>query len=270
MPKTKIEIIYADNNIIVVNKPTGISVTADRSGSAQLSDILAEQLGSETAGKLRLVYRLDKHTSGVLLLALNVETQSKYASYFAKQLIKKTYLAIVTGYIGVGRGKIRTAITAEGKTLGKMRVGGRKGKDAITEWQMLADFGLAGLLAVQPITDRTHQIRVHLPHAGMPLAIDPVYGSGKGLYLSNFKGNFRLGKSQKERPLIERLTLHAYQIEFQERQPDIPDYFVAGLDKKFKATIKMLTKHNPEGREAFGDDEDFNRIINAQRISVLK
>ncbi len=266
MPKTKIEIIYSDDNIIVINKPTGTSVTADRSGRAQLSDLLARQLGSETADKLRLVHRLDKHTSGVMLLALNIEAQSKFSSYFAKRLVKKTYLAIVTGHAGRPQGSIKTGITPDGKKLGKMRVGGRKGKEAITNWRLLADFGTVALLAVQPVTGRTHQIRVHLPHAGMPLVIDPLYGSDRPLCLSDFKADFRLGKKRTENPLIERLTLHAYQIEFQRAQPGLPDYFIAGLDKKFKAAVKMLAKHNPNRFDAFTNREDYDKIINAQRI----
>ena len=97
MSKIEAEIIYVDDEIIVVNKPAGVSVTKDRGGTFQLLDIFAEQLGAETAGKLRLVHRLDKHTSGVMMLAFTREAQSRLSSYVAKGLMKKTYLAIVTG-----------------------------------------------------------------------------------------------------------------------------------------------------------------------------
>ena len=69
MSKTKIEMIYADDDIIVINKPTGVSVTKDRSGAAELLDILNDQLGQQVSSQLRLVHRLDKHTSGVMILA---------------------------------------------------------------------------------------------------------------------------------------------------------------------------------------------------------
>ncbi|GAH58829.1 unnamed protein product [marine sediment metagenome] len=87
MQKTKIEMIYADDDALVINKPSGVSVTKDRTGAPQLVDILAEQLGPQTSSELRLVHRLDKDTSGVMILAKNKETQSKFSSYFEKKLI---------------------------------------------------------------------------------------------------------------------------------------------------------------------------------------
>ncbi len=76
MSKTKIEVIYQDDDILVVNKPAGVSVTKDRSGAAELADILAGQLGAQISSGLRLVHRLDKDTSGIMILARNKEAQS--------------------------------------------------------------------------------------------------------------------------------------------------------------------------------------------------
>jgi 23S rRNA pseudouridine955/2504/2580 synthase/23S rRNA pseudouridine1911/1915/1917 synthase len=110
----------------------------------------------------------------------------------------------------------------------------------------------------------------------MPLAIDPMYGSSSGLLLSDFKADYKLGKFQTEKPLIDRLTLHAYQIELPpiRSQNDVasdngasqPNCFVAGLDKKFKAAIKMLTKYNPKGPMAFLNQDDFEKILTGQRL----
>lgn len=266
MPKMKIEIIYADTDILVVNKPSGVSVTKDRSGKATLSDILTDQLGPETAGSLRLIHRLDKDTSGVMILAKNKAAQSRFSSLFAKRQIKKTYLAIVTGLLSRQRGRINASIVRDDKKPNLMRLSRRKGKKATTQWRVLADFDGTALLAVNPLTSRTHQIRVHLPSIGLPLTIDPLYGRNPNLKLSDFKPSYQLGKKKTEKPLIERLTLHAYQIEFANPNPNQPDYFLAGLDKKFKATIKMLTKHNPNGTEAFLDIKDFDKIINGERL----
>ena len=138
MSKTKIEIIYqpcpgaqrSDDNIIVINKPTGVSVTKDRSGAAELADILAEQLGPQTAGQLRLVHRLDKDTSGVMILAKNKETQSRFSSYFEKKLIKKTYLAIVDGIVADRQGTINTPLVRNRKNPALMCVARKKGKEA--------------------------------------------------------------------------------------------------------------------------------------------
>jgi RluA family pseudouridine synthase len=280
MQKSRIEIIYQDDDALVINKPTGVSVTKDRTGAPQLVDILSEQLGPQIAGELRLVHRLDKDTSGVMILAKNKETQSKFSSYFEKKLIKKTYLAIVTGPLPGWQGTINAPLAQSWKKPGLMCVTRKKGKEAITNWKLLADFGTVALLAVEPLTGRTHQIRVHLPNIGLPLAIDPLYGTSRPLFLSDFKPNYRLGKGQIEKPLIDRLTLHAYQIEFLKPSSVIPakagihlntkasrpDYFIARLDKKFAAAIKMLTKHNPNGLDAFTNPDDFSKIINVQRL----
>ena len=274
MRKPRIEIIYQacprtqrrDDDIIVINKPSGVSVTKDRTGAPQLVDILAEQLGPEICSELRLVHRLDKGTSGVMILAKNKETQSKFSSYFEKKFIKKDYLALVTGIVPHRQGTIDAPLAQSWKKPGLMCITRKKGKEAVTNWKLLADFGLIALLAVNPLTGRTHQIRVHLPNIGLPLAIDPLYGSSRPLFLSDFKPDYRLAKGQIEKPLIDRLTLHAYQLSIENRKSKIANEFIAGLDKKFAATIKMLTKHNPKGLDAFTDPDNFSKIINARRL----
>jgi len=144
----------------------------------------------------------------------------------------------------------------------------RKGKPAITEFALLADFGMISLAAVMPLTGRTHQIRAHLAGKNLPLAIDPLYGSEKPIMLSDFKAGYRVSKGREERPLIERLTLHAYQLELPEVEGAGAMTFIAGLDKKFAGTIKMLTKHNSAGQEAFIRPENFEQIINSETITL--
>jgi RluA family pseudouridine synthase len=274
MLRAKIEIIYqacprtqrSDSDILVINKPSGVSVTKDRTGSPQLVDILVEQLGRQTCSRLRLVHRLDKDTSGVMILAKNEETQSKFSSYFEKRLIKKTYLAIVTGAVTRPQGTTNAPLARSRKNPALMCITRKKGKEAVTDWKLLADFGTVALLAVNPLTGRTHQIRVHLPSIGLPLAIDPLYGATRPLFLSDFKSDYRLAKDKTENPLIDRLTLHAYQIQLLKPQLNRPEFFAAALDKKFAATIKMLTKHNPKGLDAFLDREDLSKIMNTQRL----
>ena len=281
--KSRIEVIYQDDDIIVINKPSRVSVTRDRSGGPELVDILNKQLGPEVSGQLHLVHRLDKGTSGVMILAKNAQAQSVFSSYFAKKLIKKTYLALVTGIVTGQEGTIDASLVHNRKKPGLMCVARKKGKQATTNWRLLADFGTIALLAVNPLTGRTHQIRVHLPSIGLPPAIDPLYGSSKPLFLSDFKSDYQLGKGKTEKPLIDRLTLHAYQIELPNPgttssvipakagihftpQPSRPDYFIARLDKKFAATIKMLTKHNPKGIDAILNPDDFSKSMSTQKL----
>ena len=267
MAKTKIEIIYTDNDILVINKPSGLSVTKERSGKVSLLDILAEQMNPEEAENLRLIHRLNKLTSGVMVLAKNKKSQSKYASDFEKGFAQQIYLAIVSGRAARTRGRIGYKIRPEGTILGKMAIAKKKGKNALTEWEQLADFGNLSLLAIRPKTIRTHQIRVHLPAAGMPLAVDPLYGSDRGIYLSEIKASYNLAKKAKEKPLIERLTLHSYQLQINEKTQEKPDVFVAGLDKKFKTAIKMLTRHNPNGTKAFFNEDTYQKIIDSGELT---
>jgi len=280
--KKHVEVIYEDDEILVINKPSGVSVTKDRTGAAELSEVLGEQPRAERV-RLRLVHRLDKDTSGVMILAKDLRAQTEFSAYFEHRLVAKTYLALVSGPVATERGTIDSALApSPGKTT-VMRVVRRGGKEAVTEWELLADFGHVVLLAVHPLTGRTHQIRVHMASAQMPLAIDPLYGGGTALFLSDFKQDYRLGKGRSEKPLIERLTLHAYQIRLPQPQmpadvvsgasaiqaaisPRRPYYLIAALDKKFAATIKMLTRHNPKGIQAFINREHFYRIMNGSRL----
>ena len=267
MAKKKIEIIYQDADILVINKPSGISVTKDRSGSDSITDILARQLDMSADEKLLLVHRLDKFTSGVMVQAKNTETQSRLSGDFARRLVHKTYLAIVSGFVEEHSGQIDLPI-AHCKSMPQiMVVSTKRGKDAVTNWRLLADFGSLALLAVQPVTGRTHQIRVHMKNTSMPLAIDPLYGGTAPVMLSEFKPNYRLRRDRTESPLIDRLTLHAYQLELNLSSAE-PKYFVAALDKKFAAAVKMLTKHNPKGPAAFLNSEDFDNIINARQLPL--
>lgn len=265
MKKTKIDILFENDDILVINKPTGVSVTADRGGAADILQLLNKQV--TVTEPLRLVHRLDKETSGVMMLAKNKPAQSRYSSLFEKRQVRKLYLALVNGPLAYDGGSIKDPIARSQRNPRAMHIHPRLGKPAHTVWKQLADYGIHALVAAQTITGRTHQIRIHLSHRGMPLAIDSMYGSNKPLMLSSFKHGYRPKQDQDERPIIDRLTLHAYQLTIpvgDEASPEMQT-IVAGLDKKFAAAIKLLTKHTKDG-VGFDDETNFEKILTAQPL----
>jgi RluA family pseudouridine synthase len=281
MSKDNIEIIYEDSDIIAINKPAGISDTHDRSGKVNLINYLHNQRKDQQS--LKIVHRLDKDTSDIMLLAKNTSAQRKLSEYFEKGRLKKIYLALIIGSSAETIGVIDAPIVQSRKNPQIMEVDLKKGKEARTKWELVADFGSISLIAARPITGRTHQIRVHLQYAGMPLAIDPLYGQNQAIMLSSFKADYKLGKYEEEKPLIDRLTLCAYELEIENLHPVrdkaslMPDgrlwrpvsngiHLIAPLEKKFKAAIKMLTKYNARGPAAFIKEQNFNRLLDSQPL----
>ena len=272
MPSSKVPILFENDRIIIINKPAGVSVTADRTGAADVSALLSRQLTLNEP--LRLVHRLDKDTSGVMLLAKHRDAQSRYSRLFAKRLAGKLYLAIVTGPVAEPFGSIKDPIARSRRNRRAMHVHPRLGKPAHTLWRRMADFGGPALLAAQPITGRTHQIRIHFAHRQMPLFIDPVYGQTAPLMLSAFKKDYRAKPGRAEPPLIDRLTLHAYQLAVPIGDEASAPYhtFVARPEKHFLAAVKMLAKHSPaiSGRAAaFDDSDDLDRILAGRPLEFL-
>jgi len=256
MAGNKIEILYQDKDIIVANKPAGLNAANDRGGE-NLINILQKQTDEED---LRIIHRLDKDASGVILLAKNKDAQARFCGLFEKSKVRKIYLTLVSGRPDSLSGEIEVPITESKRDPRKMEVAARKEENAQTRWELLADFGRVSLLAALPITDRPHQVRIHFQYSGFPLPIDPLYGAVMPLMLSSFKSNYRLSKYAEEIPLIERLTLCAYELEIENH------HFIAPLEKKFKATIKMLTKYNPKGPAAFLNDQNFQKLLNAESL----
>jgi 23S rRNA pseudouridine1911/1915/1917 synthase len=247
------EIIYQDNDILAINKPPGVSVTHDRGGNDSLVEILQKKPGLED---ILVIHRLDKDTSGIMVFAKNADSHRRYCQLFEeKSQVRKIYLALVTGRPDGDSGEIDAPMMQNKKDVLKMEVDLKKGKESQTRWQLLADYGRLSLIAARPLTGRTHQIRVHFQYAGFPLAIDPLYSGREPIMLSTYKPTYKLGKFAEEKPLIERLTLCAYELDVENHQ------FIAPVEKKFKATIKMLTKYNKKGPSAFLNSQHFEQIL---------
>lgn len=265
MKKQIIQIIYEDDDILVANKPTNVSTTTERSGKADLVDFLRQQTGNEYK-EMRAVNRLEKPLSGAVILAKHTEAESKFGSLLGRKLMKRTFLAICSGFPPGDSGSVDEDIRRSHKDKNLMEVAKKKKKPALTEWTLLADYVQSCLIAAVPVTNRTQQLRVHLQATGLPPVIDPDYGGDRPIYLSDYKTRYNLGKYATEKPLIDRITLHLYQIELLEGPEGKPGCFVAPLDKDFKTAVKMLTKHNPNGTDAFRRIEVFEDIVSDRPI----
>jgi RluA family pseudouridine synthase len=157
-----------------VDKPPGVAVVPTRTGSPD--DCLKAQLEKELGGKIWVVHRLDKDTSGVVLFARDAQVHRALSMAFERGQAKKRYLALVEGR--VEQAQLIDAPIAAGRK-GRMRVAraGEQGKPSQTRVRALQVFADASLVEAEPLTGRTHQIRVHLAHAGHPLLVDPLYGN---------------------------------------------------------------------------------------------
>jgi RluA family pseudouridine synthase len=195
---------------------------------------------------LRVVHRLDKETSGVLLFAKHVDAQRHLSHQFQNNAIEKEYLALVCGRPAADSGEIDAPLAPHPTSRKHMAVS-KHGRRALTLWRVEQRFRDFALLRVFPKTGKTHQIRVHLAHIGLPLALDPLYNPRRerdisGLMLSQFKRGYRESKGQVERPLIARLTLHAEKLRFVHPRGESTE-IVAPIPKDFRATLNMLRKY---------------------------
>lgn len=201
-----IEILYTDEFLVVLSKPPGMVVypsLGHKDGT--LMNALAyhfEKL-AKVGGPLRpgVVHRLDKDTSGAIIVALDDEAYYKLIEMFKGRLIKKEYLALVFGEIK-DYGKITSPIGRSTKDRKKMSTKAKTSKEAITEWRVIKRFYNCSLLKVNIVTGRTHQIRVHLSSIGHPILGDSLYGRKSYLEL------------KKDKVKIPRQMLHAHKIEF--------------------------------------------------------
>ncbi|MBU6251562.1 MAG: RNA pseudouridine synthase [Alphaproteobacteria bacterium] len=201
-------VLFLDGEALVIDKPAGLPVDAPRDGSLSVENYLA----SLTFGFQRWplpVHRLDRDTSGCLLLARNPKAHKKFAAAFEAGEVEKTYLAVLDGIPAAPSGVIDMAL---GKTStaqsGWRMVADPKGKAAITNWDIVATYEGRALVRFCPKTGRTHQLRVHAATGlGLPISGDPVYGAGKGPMLLHAH-SLRLPRGAKP-PIVAEAPLPA-------------------------------------------------------------
>lgn len=222
-------ILYEDADLAVVVKPCGMVVhPAAGNEDGTLVNALLHHLDSlgGIGGELRpgIVHRLDKDTSGLLLVAKNDASQLALSEQLSARTMEKHYRALVEGQIREDSGRIEAAIARSKKDRKKMAVDD-EGREAITEWTVLARGRGVTLLDVHILTGRTHQIRVHMRHIGHPVCGDPIYGSAKGAK-------------------VPRLMLHAYSLTFTHPRTGERLTFTAELPEEFR---RGLRSHEAEG-----------------------
>jgi len=237
-----IDTLYEDEDILIVNKPAGMLVVPDRFNAALPS--LNKTMEKKAGQKVWVVHRLDRDTSGVLCFAKN-EVAHRYLSIlFQERDVNKYYAGLVTGIVVPDNGRIENFIAEHPATNGKMIVA-RKGKIAVTDYKVAEQWPLYALMQFQIHTGRTHQIRVHMQSIGHPLVCDPLYGDGKPFMLSDIKRKYRMSeKDEEERPLLSRLALHAYKLEFY-KEDGTAVVAEAPLPKDMAACVKQLNKWCP-------------------------
>ena len=230
-----VEILYEDNDIIVVNKPKGMVVhpangNLDGTLVNAVMAICKDSL-SGIGGEIRpgIVHRLDKDTSGVIIVAKNDKAHINLSEQIKNHQVEKTYIALVKGFVKENEATINMPIGRSTKDRKKMAVN-KNGKNAVTHFKVIERFRNYTLLEVKIETGRTHQIRVHLSEIGYPIVGDTVYSNGKNEWN------------------IEGQCLHAKSLKFKHPITGKEMFIEAPLPEYFKNVILELKKRETNGR----------------------
>ncbi|MEW6009428.1 MAG: RluA family pseudouridine synthase [Candidatus Omnitrophota bacterium] len=221
-----LNIIYEDEDILAIDKPSGLSVHpgAGNKINTVANALIAytDKLSKIDPNRPGIVHRLDKDTSGIMVIARNNEAHYNLTTQFKNHSIKKTYLAVVEGQVQFDEGFIDAPIETDARNRQRMKVNFASNRPARTEYKVLKRFQNFSVLELSPITGRTHQLRVHMKYLGHPIVGDKKYSS---------------------RVKFNRLCLHAKSIRLQhpktneviELEAKIPEeisVFIKGLEKK--------------------------------------
>lgn len=238
-------IIFENDDFIGLNKPSGLLSIPDRKGT----DISLKVFLKEKYGDIFIVHRLDKETSGLIVFAKNESAHRHLSIQFELRQTKKIYQGLVIGSLMDKKGTINYPIKEHPALNGTMIVH-RNGKESLTDYEVLEDFGIYSWLQFQIHTGRTHQIRVHMKEKGHPIVCDALYGDGKPVLVSAIKSKYNLSKEEEEeRPILNRLALHAFQLSFKDLQGKLIE-LEAPLPKDIRATLQQLTKTRLKNRPA--------------------
>ncbi len=238
-----VEIVFEDDAIIVLNKQPGLLVLPDLYNKSlpNIADILKSELG-----KIFIVDRIDKETSGLIAFAKTADAHAALNKQFETREVAKTYQAIVVGELSQKEGSVDLPLSedSEGRV---MRIDRKNGKESITDYTVLEQFAGYAFLGARPKTGRMHQIRVHLRELGTPILADGLYGNGTGFFLSHVKAGYK--SDGVEKPLLARTALHAARLSFTHPALLRAMSFEAVLPKDMKTVLKYLRKFRPGTQE---------------------
>ena len=246
----EIPVLFEDEFLLALDKPAGLLTSPDRydPNRPNLMKLLHAGIenGKPWARERHLDYlsnahRLDFETSGIILLAKTKPALVALANLFGTEKPLKKYVALVRGEPPGENFEVDARLAPHPVKTGLMRVDPKNGKPSKTKFAVLENFPRFGyaLLQCEPLTGRTHQIRVHAGHAGLPLVGDELYG-GKFLWLSRLKKDYRLKEGREERPLISRVALHAEELQLPHPVANLTVTIKAEWPKDLKVAVKYL------------------------------
>ena len=233
-PHFKDLILFEDDHVIVINKPAFISTLDDRSGDT----ITIIRMAKQYLPDAQVCHRLDRETSGALVIAKDAETYRAISMQFEHREVSKIYHACVDGHHKFDDLLIDLPIVNYGKS--NVKIDKIDGKKAETYFKTLQYFKHYTLIECKPLTGRMHQIRIHLATQRASITGDDLYG-GKPFMLSSVKRNYRLSKEQEEQPIMKRFALHARAIGFK-LADETTISIEAPYPKDFDTMLKMLQK----------------------------
>lgn len=237
-------ILFEDDSFIAFDKPSGLLVAPDRWDKER--ENLADMIHAKLSPNFFNVHRLDRDTSGVILVAKTKKALDAASDLFHSREVQKQYVAIAHGLPKEEKGTIRMPIVEDEERPGKMKTV-RHGKPAVTDFEVVERWRRYALVKLVPHTGRTHQLRVHLAAIGCPVVCDRFYGDGRGLMLSELKKHYKQHADRPESPLIGRLALHAEVLSLPHPVTGEPLILRAPLPDDFELALKYLRRYSGGG-----------------------
>ncbi len=239
MKQQSYDIIHEDVHLLVLCKNAGVLSIPDRF-NPNLPNL--KEMLEDSYGKIFIVHRLDRDTSGIMLFAKDADTHRAMNRQFEQRDVVKIYHVFVMGILSKSEIDIDIPLMPSPSKKGVM-IPSARGKESLTRVSVIERYRVASLVRCELVTGRQHQIRAHLATVGHPLLVDELYGNDSAFYLSSIKRKFNLKKNTSEQPIIERLTMHAHSLEIIHPMTNEKMYFEAEYPKDFKALRKVLSKY---------------------------